>query len=490
MVAYDASAVEARVKQPLLILAFIFLLPSLGFSEPTSQMQPPIDIKKIVLTEKIAKEAYLWSYPLVRFERTKRLMTTTRGFGHAPLNSFYHSNHLLTPDDKEISNPLPDTLYSSAFLDLRNQPMIMQTPKIKDRFYNLQIMDAYANIIAIVSSRTRGEVAGQFFITGPHYIGATPAGFEHIHSSTNFVWITGHIAANSPEQVKSSYNYIRKYNLLPYNVYLGKQKRQKPPALTAKVNPAYDPRKLGDAGIQYYDELGIALRENEPSGLSSSLMERFRSIGVGSGLNTSRNASRREIRDAYERAIVSAEIEIDRIIKKELLKNRNGWNYVIRDNVFDNNDSRRAALSKVYFGEILALEAIHPATSVDNNNVRLNGNWTYVLHFAKDKTPPVGAFWSIAAYNAQKRNLVENSLNRYALGSYSGNLTLNLDGSLDIYISANEPTGHTQNWLPVPRGNFYVMINMYNPTNDVISGKYTVPSLRRLPVTPIISLNQ
>ncbi|HEY8272715.1 MAG TPA: DUF1254 domain-containing protein, partial [Pseudobdellovibrionaceae bacterium] len=459
------------MKQLMFILIAIFFLPSLNLASP-------IDLKKIVLTEEIAKDAYLWGYPIVRFERTKRLFTTTPGFGHAPLNSFYHATHLPNPEDKGMSNPLPDTLYSSAFLDLRNQPMILETPKIKDRFYSLQVMDAFTNNISFISSRTHGEAAGKFFITGPHFIGTTPPGFERIHSSTNFVWIIGHIAVESPAQVKTAYSYLRKYDLRPYSVYLGKEKMQKNRLLTAKANLTFDPRKLADAGVRYYDELGMALLENDPAGLDGPLLGRFRTINIGPGLMTSQYISVREIREAYERAIASGEIEVDRSIKKDLIQNRNGWNFVSTRGEFNKYNTVRTALSKVYFGESSAIESIHPVIYVDNNNVRLNGNFTYLLHFTKDKMPPAKAFWSIAAYDAHERNLVRNNLNRYTLGSYSKNMVLNSDGSLDIYISANEPNGHIDNWLPVPRGNFYVIMNMYNPSDDVISGKYTLPSLQ------------
>ncbi|MGZ3794894.1 MAG: DUF1254 domain-containing protein [Pseudobdellovibrionaceae bacterium] len=475
------------MRQLILVLVSIFALPSLGLSvpNPPPSSSTPIDIKKIVLTEEIAKDAYLWGYPLVRFARTKKLLTTTPGFGHAPLNTFFHADHLPTPDEREISTPLPDTLYSSAILDLRNQAMVLQTPKIRDRFYSLQVMDAFANNLTFISSRTRGEAAGKFFITGPHYIGATPPGFEHIHSSTNFVWIVGHIAADSPSQVKSAYNYIRKYNLRPYNVYLGKEKLPKPLPLTAKVSSVNDPRKLADAGIYYFNELGIALQENDPANLDAPLMERFRTINVGYSLITSEFVSTREMREAYERAIASGEMEMDRIIKKDLIKNRNGWNYVLTSGEFNNYSAVRAALSKAYFGESSPIESIHPVAYSDYNHVRLNGNFTYIIHFAKDKMPPAGAFWSLSSYKARERSLVKNNLNRYALGSYSKNMTFNSDGSLDIYISANEPSGHLQNWLPAPRGNFYVMMSIYNPTDDVITGKYTLPSVQRMTSFPI-----
>jgi len=477
------------MKHKILLLALICTLPSISKSQRDSQSLPIIDIKKVVITEAIAKDAYLWGYPLVRFERTRQLMTTTPGYGHAPINTFYHASQLPTPQNINVANPIPDSLYSSAFLDLREQPMVLQTPRIKDRYFSLQFFDAFNNNIATVSSRTRGATAGKFFITGPRYIGETPAGFEHIRVTTNFVWINGHIETQGPTQVKSSLKLIRKYDLKPYNVFLRKQRLVKATALTGKVTAAMDPRQISSAGVEFFDELGVALRETEPTALDTAVMNRFRSANIGIALRTTRFIKTREVRESYARAIVAAELEIARAVKSNLVVNRNGWNYVVPNGDLKNNNALRAAMSKIYFGQSSPAESLHPVAYVDNQNGRLNGNSSYILRFAKGSLPPVGALWSVTPYNLRQKSLVTNSLQRYAVGSYSKNLNYNPDGSLDIYISANEPRGFTQNWLPVPRGSFYVMMNMYNPTTDVIQGKYVLPRIQRVNLTPVISLN-
>lgn len=469
---------------------FILLMVPQAYAQETLSLKNPVDVRRIVATESIAKDAYLWGYPLVRFERTKKLLTSVRGVGHAPINYFYHASRPATPQDRDMTNPLPDMLYSSAVLDLREQPMILQTPRI-NRPFSLQVMDAYTNTIAIVSTRTHSDRAGKFFITGPRYIGSTPEGFEHVRSSTNFVWMVGHIAAQSPNQVKSSYNLLKRYDLRPYSVFRARGRVAKAPALPATAKSIADPRALAKAGVGFYDELGLALTLNEPANLETAMMERFRSIDVGPGISTSKSASTREVREAYERAIASAEITMDYHIRKNLLSARNGWIYISRKEAPDSNYALRAALAKVYFAEAPAVEALHPVLYSDKTKVRLNGNENYVLHFDKDKMPPASGFWSVVTYNARTKTLVENSLDRYSLGSYSNRLVKNQDGSLDIYISANEPPGRTANWLPAPRGNFYVMMNMYQPSSEAIAGTYVPPSLVKTTASPTqLSLNK
>lgn len=469
--------------------AFLLSIPLFGTRVFAAEPLPAIDIKTVVQTEAVAQEAYIWGYPYVKFERTRKLLTTTPGFGHAPLNHFFHANRLLTAQDRDMANPLPDTLYSSAFLDLRKQPMVLELPKIKNRFYTLQFMDAANNNVGLVSSRTRSEGGGKFFITGPQYIGTTPSGFEHIRSTTNFLWLIGHIAAPSSDEVKEASALLKKYKLRPYDVYLGKVKPPRTPILGENADPDLDPRKISQAGLRFYDELGQALKVNEPSDLDAPMMERFRSVEIGTGLKTSRKSEVRELREAYERAIASGEIAISQTLKKELLKKNTNWSYITRGDNLGKSYSLRAAMSKVYFGEANSAEAMHFVTYVDKNKVRLNGNETYLLKLPKDKMPPVQSFWSVAVYNFNDKFLVQNNMQRFSLGSYSKNVQLNADGSLDIYISANEPLGHTSNWIPAPRGPFYVMMNMYHPSAEAISGKYILPSLLKVTPPPGLSMN-
>lgn len=481
---------EGLMKQLLATTLALFLVPVFSLkAQETLTLKNPVDLRKVINTESIARDAYLWGYPLVRFERTKKLLTTSKGFGRAPINYFFHSSRPPTPRDREITNPLPDMLYSSAFLDLRDQPMTLQIPKV-NRYFSLQFMDATTNNIAVVSTRTRGESPGKFFITGPRYIGSTPKGFEHIRSATNFVWVTGHIAAHTPDQAKSSYKLLQKYDLRPYNLFVTKSRMPKPRTLPAVAKGVANPRELARAGVLFYDELGTALALNEPANLEPAMMERFRSVDIGAGIMTSKFAGTREVRESYERAIASAEIDMEQNIRKNLITLRNSWNYIARKDISDKNYALRAALSKIYFGEVSVSESLHPVLHVDRSKVRLNGNENYVLHFDKEKMPQARAFWSVVTYNSRTKSLVENNLRRYSLGSYSKELAFNEDGSLDIYISANEPTGKTQNWLPAPRDNFYVMLNMYLPSEDAIRGAYAPPSVLKMSPSTKLSLNK
>ncbi len=87
----------------------------------------------------------------------------------------------------------------------------------------------------------------------------------------------------------------------------------------------------------------------------------------------------------------------------------------------------------------------------------------------RDLAPPVNGFWFLTMYDAD-RFFVPNPLNRYTL-SQRDNLTVNADGSVDIYLQADLPGAAKEtNWLPAPKAKFSVMLRLYWP-------KATPPSI-------------
>src|SRR5690606_32288991 len=99
----------------------------------------------------------------------------------------------------------------------------------------------------------------------------------------------------------------------------------------------------------------------------------------------------------------------------------------------------------------LPQDAIYPSASVDGHGDALDGARRYRLHFAAGAWPPVHAFWSLTAYDADAF-FIDNPLGRHALGS-SDPWVVNPDGSLDLLIQAEPPAPALRsNWLPVRAG--------------------------------------
>jgi hypothetical protein len=84
------------------------------------------------------------------------------------------------------------------------------------------------------------------------------------------------------------------------------------------------------------------------------------------------------------------------------------------------------------------------------------------------KEQPVGAFWSLTMYNAADKMLVENAIQRYKVGTDTKGLKKGTDGSITIAVQNEQPdVAANVNWLPAPKGDFYVILRMYQPSDAI-----------------------
>jgi hypothetical protein len=102
-----------------------------------------------------------------------------------------------------------------------------------------------------------------------------------------------------------------------------------------------------------------------------------------------------------------------------------------------------------------------------------------VLHFEKGKTPPINAFWSVTAYDADGY-FIPNTLDRQAIGDRD-KLAVNADGSLGLYVQAVSPGKDKENnWLPVAKAPFNLLMRLYWPKEAIIDGTWVPPAVKRV----------
>src|SRR5215475_12675294 len=108
----------------------------------------------------IAVDAYLYFYPLVTVEVTRRVATNVEagkvpGFG--PPNMFNSFSVFPTAEFKTVVRPNFDTLYSSAFIDMTKEPVIVSAPDTEGRYYLLPMLDAWSDVFASPGWRPPGH---------------------------------------------------------------------------------------------------------------------------------------------------------------------------------------------------------------------------------------------------------------------------------------------------------------------------------------------
>src|SRR5437879_720306 len=151
-----------------------------------------------------AVEAYIYGYPLLMIGVTGRTSTTvaTAGdrLGAAPLNQFGKEPKLPDSTFTAVVLPSTSTLYASSFLNLKAGPVILHIPNMGNRFFIMQMLDAWTNVSPQSPGSRQSSPPGDYALVGPDYTGGQPDGtVEMIRMPTNTMWIIGRIFTNNTD---------------------------------------------------------------------------------------------------------------------------------------------------------------------------------------------------------------------------------------------------------------------------------------------------
>ena len=169
-----------------------------------------------------AIEAYIFGYPLVTMEMTRRVLTNAvKPMGlHAPMGQFANAREYPTAAFKDVTAPNADTLYSIAWLDLSQGPWVLHVPDEHGRYYLMPMLDGWTDVFADPGTRTTGTGAGEFAIAGAGWHGELPPGVEELRSPTNLVWVLGRTyCTGTPEDYTAVHAIQDQYKIVPLSAY-------------------------------------------------------------------------------------------------------------------------------------------------------------------------------------------------------------------------------------------------------------------------------
>jgi hypothetical protein len=173
------------------------------------------------LAHDLGVEAYIYGYPLVLMDATRRVGTNVPKAGEnaAPINQIGAKRTF--PDDTftTVVSPNADTLYSFAFLDLAKEPMVLSVPEMGNRYYLMEMLDAWTNVFASPGTRTTGRGKADFALVGPKWSGSLPAGVQEIKCPTNLVWIIGRTQTNGQSDYAAVHAIQDQYKLTPLSAF-------------------------------------------------------------------------------------------------------------------------------------------------------------------------------------------------------------------------------------------------------------------------------
>jgi len=385
----------------------------------------------------IAQDAYIWGFPLVQ---THWYFDLARQKNVA-VNRFYAKQHLSKPSDRAVG-PNIDTLYGFAWLDLAKEPQVIRVPDTNDRYYCIQLIDAYANTFQYVGRRATGTKAGTYVIAGPKWQGSLPAGARRIDAPTDLVLAFTRTLVTGDADLPAAQKIHSKYALAPLSSY----PRIHPPDEVADADLSLFPiPRFGGRGIEYFDDLAAELAATPPPTDDGASVRRFSKVGIEPGGRPSRSQSQ-SILSSLRNAAPLADARIKRADYSTKL---NGWTVNYKVTNFIKDPLLRAAVNRLGPATHIAQEALYFSAKPEGRP--LSGANKYVLRFNAGSLPPVDAFWSLTLYGADFL-LVPNSMDRYSIGDRTAGLVYGAEGSPEIQIQNHPPEQGNSNWLPAPTG--------------------------------------
>jgi len=431
-----------------------------------------------------ATNAYIYGYPLVTMELTRRALTNVAQpeGTKAPMGQFIKMRHYPDASFRDVTAPNADTLYTTAFFDVGKEPWVLSIPDMKDRYFLMPMLDGWTNVFQVPGKRTTGTGAQTYAITGPGWKGSLPAGVREYKSPTNMVWLLGRIyCTGTPEDYAAVHKLQDEFRLVPLSSY---GKAYTPPP--GKVDPSIDMKKSvrdqvnGMDAVAYFTLLCELMKTNPPAAADAPELEKFARIGIVPGQPF--DASK--LKADFVRRI--PQVGFDRIMLQfkinDAVKHEKGWAFTTKTGVYGTNYLMRGLITAIGLGANRPQDAVYPTSTADAGGHKYNGGNRYVMHFPKGHLPPVEGFWSLTMYNSQYF-FVENPLNRYSI-SPRQDLKSNPDGSTYLYIQHESPGKDKEsNWLPAPAGDFLLMLRMYWPNEadpSILDGSWSIPAVSKV----------
>ena len=429
----------------------------------------------------IGVAAYVYFYSLVTMDLTRKQLTNvakSEGIS-APVNTFANIPEYPPANMKVVVRPNFDTLYSSAWLDLTKEPMIVSVPDTHGRYYLLPMLDMWTDVFASPGWRTTGTQAGDYAVVPAGWGGSLPAGVVRIDAPTPYVWIIGRIKTDGPADYAAVNKIQAALKITPVSRW-GMAAEPVVGAVDPDVDMKTPPKIQVDtmpAG-KFFAYAAEILKLQPPHLTDEPILAQMKRIGIERGKSFDIEKLDPAIKAGLETAPADGlKLMVWKV--QSLARVVNGWSMNTDTmGVYGNYYLKRAIITQLGLGANLPEDAIYPINLADDTGKPLDGANAYVLHFEKGATPPVNAFWSITLYDAEGYQ-VANGLNRFAVSSWMP-FKYDSDGSLDLYFQNTSPgVDKEANWLPSPKGPFNLTMRLYAPKSDALTGKWNPPPVMK-----------
>jgi hypothetical protein len=370
-------------------------------STPGLAQAPEIDAE----AQAIGVDAYLYLYPLVTMDVTRRQATNIepgKVFGRGPMNMFVNVPAFPPANFRDVVRSNFDTLYSIAWLDLTKEPQVVSAPDTQGRYYLLPMLDMWTDVFASPGWRTTGTKAGSFLVTPPGWRPdlrekfaeefKLPADTQRIDSPTPYVWVIGRTKTDGEKDYEAVHKVQAGYTVVPLSEW-GKTVAP----TQVKIDPTVDmktaPKAQVDAmsGSRFFEYASDIMKLHPPHITDQPIVAQMKRIGIEPGKPFEFAKLSPGVKAALEIAPSDAQKMMEWKLQT-LARVVNGWSMnTYTMGVYGNYYLKRAIVTQLGLGANLPEDAVYPLNLGDEAGRPLEGANTYVVQFSKETLPPVQA---------------------------------------------------------------------------------------------------
>lgn len=463
----------------LLIMATFFLA-----NRATTQVITAQDVTAQE-AESTALEAYIYGYPLVTMEMTRRVMTNVAEpiGSRAPMGHLVRMKTYPSAQFRDVTAPNADTLYTTGWFDVGSEPWVVSLPDVNGRYYLFPMLDGWTDVFQVPGKRTTGTGALTYAVTGPNWKGTLPEGVVEYKSPTNMIWILGRIYCTGTvadyAKVHKIQNEIKVCPLSAYGKDYTPPKGTVDPTIDMKTPVRDQVNKLDTQA--YFQLLAQLMKDNPPAEADAPILKKMARLGIVPGKPVDFSKLDGKVKSALANV---PKLGFEKIMGhfKNAGTDINGWTFTTNAGTYGTDYLQRALVTAIGLGANRPQDAIYPTSQTDAEGQPYDGKYNYVINIPAGQMPPVKGFWSLTMYNAEYF-FIENELNRQTL-SARDELKKNPDGSVTLYLQNKNPgPDKVSNWLPAPEGKFVLMLRLYWPQEEkpsIIDGSWVPPPAKKV----------
>ena len=303
--------------------------------------------------QQIAEDAYIYGYPLITMEMTRRVMTNVREpeGTRGPMGHLLRIRSYPTAAFRDVTAPNADTLYTTAWLDVGKEPWVLSLPDAHDRYYLFPMLDGWTDVFQVPGKRTTGTGPQKYAITGPGWNGKLPEGVTQYNSPTSIVWLLGRIyCTGTPEDYAAVHKMQDAISVVPLSSY---GKPYTPPP--GKVDPNIDMKTAVRDQVNfmssaaYFNLLATLMKDNRPAKADAPILERMALLGIVPGQSFDFGKLDPQVQKALQE-VPKAGFEAIMAHFKMAGRVENGWLFTTKTGLYGTDYTQRALVTAIGLG--------------------------------------------------------------------------------------------------------------------------------------------